>query len=323
MSSFSKNQINFYTVTEKDDMQRLDNLLCKILKDVPKSYIYRIIRSGEVRVNKKRAEAKSKVVLNDIIRIPPVLVNETPTNPNKTYIPEANFTVLFEDDYFLIIDKPSGVACHGGSGISFGVIEQLRKTRETAKFLELAHRLDRDTSGVLVLAKKRQALVEFQQLSKNNKIKKYYMALALGECKDNTRNVKAPLYKYTTKEGERRVRVDKDLGQFSYTVFSILNKYKNFSLVKADIKTGRTHQIRVHLQHLGFPIAMDDKYGDFEMNKYLYKTGLKRMFLHAYEIEFMHPITSQPINIKASLPSDLENFLNKLKPLPQSKLESN
>jgi len=311
MNNFSKNQVNFYTVTEKDDAQRLDKLLCKILKDVPKSYIYRIIRSGEIRINKKRAEISTKVFLNDLIRIPPI--ESTGVAPkNVVNIPIGKFPILFEDEYFLIINKPSGVACHGGSGVSFGVIEQLRKTRTTDKFLELAHRLDRDTSGILILAKKRQALIKLQELIRGNKIRKHYLALTLGCINEDTKIVKAPLYKYMTKEGERRVCVDKENGQYAYTTFTILKRFTDFTLVDANIKTGRTHQIRVHLQHIGYPIAMDDKYGDFDMNKKLSKIGLRRMFLHAYKIEFTHPITDEKINIKSELPIDLEKFINGL-----------
>ncbi len=314
MNNFSNNQVNFYTVTEKDDTQRLDKLLCKILKDVPKSYIYKIIRNGEVRINKKRAEISSKVLINDLIRIPPIETTGIPPK-NNTHIPNAEFPILFEDDAFLIINKPSGVACHGGSGVSFGVIEQLRKTRVTDKFLELAHRLDRDTSGILILAKKRQALIKLQELIRGNKIKKHYLALTLGCIPENTRIVKAPLYKYMTKEGERRVCVDSENGQYAYTTFTILNRYANFTLVDANIKTGRTHQIRVHLQHIGHPIAMDDKYGDFDLNKQLIKLGLRRMFLHAHKIEFTHPITNVNISIVSELPLILKKFIQDLAPL--------
>lgn len=312
MNKLSKNQVNFYMVTEKDDAQRLDNLLFKILKNIPKSHIYRIIRSGEVRINKKRATANSKVILNDSIRIPPIETTEI--NPKKipSNIPKTGFSVLFEDEYFLIINKPSGIACHGGSGISFGVIEQLRHLQPAAKFLELAHRLDRDTSGILVLAKKRQALIKFQELIRGGELKKIYLALTLGIIKDEMLSIKAPLYKYLTKEGERRVRVDKILGQFSHTIFNVINKYKNHTLVKAEIKTGRTHQIRVHLQHIGYPIAMDNKYGDFETNKQLARDGLKRLFLHASELKFKHPITNELVHIELALPNELQQFVSKI-----------
>ena len=308
---FSKNQVNFYTVTEKDENQRLDNLLMKLLQDVPKAHLYRIIRGGEVRVNKKRAEVKHKVQLNDLIRIPPIVVKATEIN--SVHIPKGVFPVIYEDNYYLIINKPDGIACHGGSGVSFGVIEQLRQNYPQTKFLELVHRLDRDTSGILILAKKRLALVELQELIKNGMVNKYYLAMTCGVWQDKIRNVKAPLLKYLTKEGERRVRVEPDLGKYSHTIFNVIDKYTNYTLVKADIKTGRTHQIRVHLQHIGFPILGDIKYGNFEVNRNLVKNGFKRMFLHAHVIEFVHPITQQKIRLTAELPVNLQIFIDKLK----------
>ena len=304
----SKNQVNYHLVSEKDEDMRLDNLLMRLLKGVPKTHIYRIIRSGEVRINKKRASANDKVALGEEIRIPPVEINTK--QESYVAIPRANFPIIFEDDYFLIINKPDGVACHGGSGVSFGVIEQLRNYSPHAKFLELAHRLDRDTSGLLIIAKKRRALVGIQELIKNGKMRKQYLALTIGEWKDNLRNVKAPLLKYLTKEGERRVRVDHENGQYSQTIFSIVKNYVGYTLVNADLKTGRTHQIRVHLQHIGYPIIGDVKYGDFEHNKQLLKLGFKRMFLHAASLEFVHPITNASISLEAKLPSALQGFLD-------------
>lgn len=306
MNEINQNQVNFYTVTESDENQRLDNLLIKILKGVPKSHLYRIIRSGEVRINKLRSSVSDKVQLNDIIRIPPIRV--ATTNIENNHVPAATFPILYEDDYYLIINKPNGVACHGGSGVSFGVIEQLRQAK-LYKFLELAHRLDKETSGILILAKKRLALVGLQELMKTNQMTKEYYALTLGAWKDDKRNVKAPIHKYINKDGERRVKIDQELGQFSHTIFTLKRKYSNFSLVNADLQTGRTHQIRIHCQHLGYPIAGDDKYGVFEQNKLLAKTGLKRMFLHAHHISFKHPITNQIIDVECPLPPELANFL--------------
>ena len=308
----SKNQVNFYTVSEKDENMRLDNLLIRLLKGVPKTHIYRIIRSGEVRVNKKRLQVNDKVLLGDQIRIPPIDVN--PDTVNHISVPKGNFPIIFEDDYFMIINKPDGVACHGGSGVSFGVIEQLRQNYPNAKFLELVHRLDRDTSGLLIIAKKRRALVEMQELIKNGQMKKQYLALTTGVWKDSVRNIKAPLFKYLTTEGERRVRVDRELGKFSHTIFSVVRNYSAYTLVNADLKTGRTHQIRVHLQFIGFPIIGDAKYGDFELNRVLIKAGFKRMFLHAASIGFIHPITKVPIQLEAKLPLALQSFLDVLEP---------
>lgn len=307
--SLSKNSVNFHLVTEKDENQRLDNLLVRLLRDVPKTHIYRIIRCGEVRVNKRRATANHKVQLGDSIRIPP-LITSPKADSTSLHIPKATFPIIYEDKYYLIINKPAGIACHGGSGISYGVIEQLRHSYSTLKFLELAHRLDRDTSGILILAKKRHALVELQELIKNGQVHKNYLALTCGVWRDNLRNVKVPLYKYVTKDGERRVKVDHESGQFAHTIFSVVKNFNDCTLVNADLKTGRTHQIRVHLQYLGYPIVGDDKYGDFEQNKCFVKSGIKRMFLHAHRIEFIHPVTQTKIELEAKLPSNLQTFLN-------------
>ena len=310
----SKNQVNFYTASESDENQRLDNLLAKVLKGVPKSYIYRIIRSGEVRVNKKRQEASYKVAIGDILRIPPVSV-KTQVEVEK-FIPKSVFPILFEDDYFLIINKPDGVACHGGSGISFGVIEQLRQNYPEYKFLELAHRLDRDTSGILILAKKRSALVGLQALMRAGKVRKHYLAMTNGVWSKPQQSVKAALTAYVTKDGERRVRVDAEDGQFSHTDFRVIQRYTGhdgeYTLVEAILHTGRTHQIRVHLQHLGHAILGDSKYGDFERNKDLVKYGLKRMFLHASFMEFIHPITEEKLQVKCELPPNLQKFVDYL-----------
>lgn len=310
MIEFSKNQVNHYVVTEKDEEQRLDNLLIKLLKDVPKTHIYRIIRSKEVKVNNKKSDVSYKVQINDVVRIPPIV--STPKQDKAKFVPSVEFPIVFEDDDILVINKPSGVACHGGSGVSFGVIEQLRQSRVKAKFLELVHRLDRDTSGLLVLAKKRRVLVDIQDQMRNGSVRKYYLALSNGIWVDNIRNVKAPLYKYVTQSGERRVRVDNELGQYSNTIFSIVKKYQNVTLVQAELKTGRTHQIRVHLQSLGMPIIGDDKYGEFDINREYTKQGLKRMFLHAERIEFIHPTTRDKLKLTAPLPKELTNFLASL-----------
>ena len=309
MNEINQNQVNFYQATEADEQQRLDNLLIKILKGVPKSHIYRIIRSGEVRINKGRCQVDSRISINDEIRIPPIRVAKKDETIIKS-IPAATFPVLYEDDYYLIINKPQGVACHGGSGVSFGVIEQLRQAK-LYKYLELAHRLDKETSGILILAKKRLALVEIQNMMRNNQITKEYHALTIGRWNDDKRNLKAPIYKYINKEGERMVKIDQEQGVFAHTIFTVLKKYQEFTLVNADLQTGRTHQIRIHCQFLGFPIAGDDKYGNFELNKQLHKQVLKRMFLHSHHTQFNHPITQQVIDVNCPLPPELSNFLEK------------
>jgi 23S rRNA pseudouridine955/2504/2580 synthase len=225
--------------------------------------------------------------------------------------PPAAFhgTVLLEDEDLLVVDKPSGVAVHGGSGISSGVIEQMRAARPGLRFLELAHRLDRDTSGILVLAKKRAALTDVHAQLREGQVRKHYLALVLGEWKEDKRNVRLPLHKYVTASGERRVAVNEEEGVESHTVFRLERALAGCSLLDAELKTGRTHQIRVHLAHLGYPIAGDDKYGDFDANKALARAGLKRMFLHASRIEFRHPRSGERVRLEAPLPDDLARYL--------------
>jgi 23S rRNA pseudouridine955/2504/2580 synthase len=220
--------------------------------------------------------------------------------------------VLFEDEDLLVVDKPSGVAVHGGSGISSGVIEQLRLARPGLRFLELVHRLDRDTSGVLILAKKRTALTGLHTQLREGAVRKHYLALVLGQWKEAKRSVKAALHKYVTSAGERRVVVDEE-GQQAHTVFRLVRNLPGYSLLDAELKTGRTHQIRVHLTHIGYPIAGDGKYGDFEVNKRLAKVGLKRMFLHAASLEFKHPRSAQVVRIEAPLAPELERFLQSVR----------
>jgi 23S rRNA pseudouridine955/2504/2580 synthase len=219
--------------------------------------------------------------------------------------------VLHEDDALLVIDKPSGMAVHGGSGVSVGVIEQLRRERPEARFLELVHRLDRETSGVLLVAKKRSALTALHAQLREGQAQKFYLALVHGRWQNPKQNVKLPLHKYLLQSGERRVRVESD-GQEAHTVFRAKRAYPDYSLLEAELKTGRTHQIRVHLSHLGFPIAGDDKYGDFELNRVLARQGLKRMFLHAWKMTVAHPDTAGPVTYEAALPGDLERFLHSL-----------
>jgi 23S rRNA pseudouridine955/2504/2580 synthase len=227
------------------------------------------------------------------------------------YVPGAEFPVIYEDDAILVVNKPAGVAVHGGSGVSFGVIEQLRAARPQAKFLELVHRLDRETSGLLILAKKRSALTAMHAQMREGQADKRYLTLVLGQWKNAKQHVKLPLHKFTRPDGERRVKVS-DEGQASHTIFALQQAWPDFTLLEAQLKTGRTHQIRVHLSHLGFPIAGDDKYGDFARNKELAKQGLKRMFLHAHAIAFSHPLTGEPLRLMAPLPPELQAFLGKL-----------
>ena len=309
-------QAHFVTITEEEAGQRIDNYLLRVCKGVPKSHIYRILRSGEVRVNKGRIDQLYRLESGDVVRIPPVRVAEK----SSAVVPGAEFTVLFEDAHLLIIDKPCGVAVHGGSGVSYGVIEQLRAARPDAKFLELVHRLDRETSGLLLLAKKRSALTNLHEQMRDGLTDKRYLTLVHGDWKNARQHIKLPLHKYTTPEGERRVCVQAG-GMESHTVFSLLRKWEQFALLEAELKTGRTHQIRVHLASSGFPIAGDDKYGDFALNRALLKAddergALKRMFLHAHQITFTHPESGKEMTVNAALPAECDRFLVSLgKPL--------
>lgn len=317
MQTISKELVNHITVQAHEAGQRLDNYLIKILKGVPKSHIHRIIRAGEVRINKGRAKPDFRVETGDVVRIPPVRVAEKKSS-NQAIIPTREFDIVFEDDALLVVNKPSGVAVHGGSGVSFGVIEQLRQARPDTKYLELVHRLDKDTSGLLMIAKKRSALVKLHEMLRNDHPKKIYVALGIGEWDKSLKNVKLPLFKYTGAAGEKMVRVDEN-GQSAHTIFRVLNTFSGslthsvgisaLSLVEATLKTGRTHQIRVHMQASGCPIAGDERYGDYQANKRLQKLELKRMFLHAYVLELDHPLTGERLHLKAELPQELRDFV--------------
>jgi 23S rRNA pseudouridine955/2504/2580 synthase len=307
-------QVQLITISDEEAGQRIDNFLLRICKGVPKSHIYRVLRSGEVRVNKGRIDQTYRLEEGDIVRVPPVRIAEKSTQA----VPGVEFKILFEDNYLLVIDKPAGVAVHGGSGINYGVIEQLRAARPQAKFLELVHRLDRDTSGILLLAKKRSALINLHEQIRDGSVDKRYLVLV--HWQNPRQHIKLPLFKYNAADGERRVRVQSD-GLASHTVFNLLRKYGPFALLEAELKTGRTHQIRVHLASSGFAIAGDDKYGDFALNRALQKAdgtrvALKRMFLHAYQIIFTHPETGRPVTLNAPLPPECEKFLKSLEKSP-------
>lgn len=313
MKGLSKESASWHEVGEEGEGQRVDNYLTRLLKGVPKSHVYRILRSGEVRVNSGRVAPDHRLKLGDRLRVPPIKTARPAAVPGAAASAPARLAgrVLHEDEAILVLDKPSGMAVHGGSGVSMGVIEQLRRERPNAAFLELVHRLDRDTSGVLVLAKKRSALVDLHTQLRQGETQKLYLALAKGRWTDAKRNVKAGLYKYVLPSGERRVRVQDD-GQAAQTIFRLKKAWAHWSLVEAELKTGRTHQIRVHLAHLGHPIAGDDKYGDFDANKRLAAEGLKRMFLHAWKLSVIHPATATRMAFEAPLPPDLSAFMERL-----------
>jgi 23S rRNA pseudouridine955/2504/2580 synthase len=315
MTGPSKNSVTWQEVGEASAGQRVDNYLLRLLKGVPKSHIYRILRSGEVRVNGRRVDVTYRLQLGDRVRLPPVrtaqpVVGKLPEPAALPFRPE----VLFEDEWLLAINKPADMAVHGGSGISRGVVELLRHGN-TAPFIELVHRLDKGTSGVLLLAKKRNALKAMHAYLQAGSMQKRYLALVKGRWRDESRNVHLPLRKFVTGAGERRVSVVPG-GQSSHTLFRLCQRFRDFSLLIAELKTGRTHQIRVQLAHLQHPIAGDDKYGDFELNRALSKGGLRRMFLHAWKVEFDHPLTGVRIDLTAPLPGELERFLSALEPAP-------
>jgi 23S rRNA pseudouridine955/2504/2580 synthase len=319
--SVASDQVSMIQVDEGAAGQRIDNFLLRVCKGVPKSHIYRVLRSGEVRVNKGRVDAKYRLAVGDLVRVPPMRIAQAATPDIPIPTPAAEFEVLFEDESLLVINKPAGVAVHGGSGVAFGVIEQLREARPAGRFLELVHRLDRETSGILVLAKKRAALVGLHEQIRENRMDKRYYACAHGEWASDwgrRRAVKEPLHKYLTPEGERRVRVQPD-GLPSHTVFNLIDRWPGYALVEAELKTGRTHQIRVHLAHLGLPIVGDAKYGDFALNKALARANarpsIKRMFLHAYRLRFTHPVTGVPVQIDAPLPAECRRFIDQLNAL--------
>ena len=331
MTVLSKDSVQFLSVCAESAGQRLDNYLIRELKGVPKSHIQRIIRSGEVRLNKKRCKGTDRIQVNDEIRLPPIRIAARHASATTLAIPAQKFTVVYEDDVLLVINKPAGIAVHGGSGISFGVIEQLRRARPESRYLELVHRLDKDTSGLLMIAKKRSALVKLHESIRQNHPHKVYLALAIGNWSENIRQVKLPLLKYTGAQGEKMVRIagNTQEGQRAHTQFRILQRYageqlhhlgiRALTLMEATLKTGRTHQIRVHMQSQLCPIAGDERYGDYQINKRLQKAGLKRMFLHAAELTLAHPVSGDILQLTAPLPDDLQLFLNHL-PKTSSKM---
>ncbi len=310
-------EVKWLTVDEESAGQRLDNFLIRHLKGVPKTHVYRIIRSGEVRINKGRAAADTRIEMNDVVRLPPVRISDKVAEKAARPAPGREFPLLLEDDALMAIDKPSGVAVHGGSGVSFGVIEQLRQARPQAKLLELVHRLDRETSGILLVAKKRSALKHVQDQFRERETGKTYLALVQGNWPEKLKVIDISLHKYLLPDGERRVKVttsDDPDGMRSITLVKVAERLQGCTLLEVTIKTGRTHQIRVHLASQGHPIAGDDKYGDFEWNKVLNKQGLKRMFLHAWRLQFTHPTTGKRVELKSALPPELQLYTNHVKP---------
>lgn len=307
--TFTAPAVQRVRIDEHDAGQRIDNFLMRVCKGAPKSLIYRILRSGEVRANGGRISQTYRLQEGDEIRIPPLRLAEP---KDSSRVPAREFPILFEDDAMLAIDKPAGVAVHGGSGVSFGVIEQLRRQRPEAKFLELAHRLDRETSGILLIGKKRSALNVLHDQLRERELDKRYYALVAGRWMNPVQHIRLALRKYLTEGGERRVVVDTEEGKPAHSIVRLVRRWERFSLLEVQIKTGRTHQIRVHLTHQGFPLAGDDKYGDFALNKALQKEGLKRMFLHAAHLQLPHPLTAEALDLVCDLPPELASFVEHL-----------
>ncbi|KMT64764.1 23S rRNA pseudouridine(955/2504/2580) synthase RluC [Catenovulum maritimum] len=307
--------VSFFDIDEDNSGQRIDNWLKRELKQVPTSYIYRILRKGEVRVNKKRIKPEYKLQAGDVLRLPPIRIDEdksktfTVGDKIKKLVEES---IIFEDKALIVLNKPSGLAVHGGSGLNFGAIEALRILRPELKQLELVHRLDRDTSGCLLIAKKRSVLRNLHEQLRTKKVDKRYWALVSGAWPSKLKVVEKPLYKNSLESGERVVRVDAKLGKPSETRFKILRKLKGATLVEAFPVTGRTHQIRVHAQASGYPIALDDKYGDADFDIKMKAVGVNRLFLHAASITFIHPQTEQKLRLEAPIAPHLKQAIEAL-----------
>lgn len=313
MEKVVQKSVELVTIGEEYQQQRIDNFLRTKLKGVPKSLIYRIVRKGEVRVNKKRIKPDYKLQSGDVVRVPPVKISAEQPLPSAKLnsIAQLNHAIIFEDDRILVINKPSGLAVHGGSGLQFGLIEGLRALRPEAKFLELVHRLDRDTSGCILIAKRRSALRHLHEQLRDNKMNKVYQALVVGQWPENRFKVKAPLVKNQLHSGERIVNVQAN-GKPSETQYRVLQRFTDATLVEAKPITGRTHQIRVHCLHAGHSIAGDDKYTEQVVNANFTEKGLRRLFLHAHRIDLFHPSTEQRVSFTAPLDPALTHFLEQL-----------
>jgi len=313
----NKNNVKYHIIDEGSEGQKIDNFLLKVLKNVPKSHVYKLLRSGQVRVNKKRIRTDFRLSIDDSVRIPPVSYRDrdtfTPISANKSQLTGIEKAILFEDEAFIVLNKPQGIAVHGGSGINFGVIELIRQSRPSSKFLELVHRIDKDTSGALLIAKKRLALVGIHKQMRNKSMHKKYEVIVHGEWNKKQLIVDLNLLKTSDIDGQKKVSVVDDSNSSvnakkSRSVFFLKKNFKGFTFLEVKLITGRTHQIRVHLSHLGFPIVGDQKYGDFELNKKLRKVGLTRMFLHASEVAFTHPITMEEVHFIAPTPKEFNKI---------------
>ncbi len=306
MNDLSKARVTWLEVGEEGAAQRIDNFLLRHLKGVPKSHVYRVLRSGQVRVNSGRVKPEYRLQIGDKVRVPPVRISER----KPAVLRPLHLPVIYEDAALIVIDKSSGVAVHGGSGVSFGVIESLRAERPQAKFLELVHRLDRDTSGLLMIAKKRSALVELHRMLREGEVDKVYLAVVKGSWSKKETEIRESLHKYVNAQGERRVSV-RDDGKAAVTRVKPLKVDHAFSFLELRLLTGRTHQIRVHLAHAGHPVLGDDKYGDFPLNRVLAKEGVKRLLLHASRLSLRHPLTGAALAFESKLPEDMNGYVRK------------
>ena len=316
MNDLSKARATLLEVGEESVAQRIDNFLLRRLKGVPKSHVYRVLRSGQVRVNSGRVKPDYRLRAGDRVRLPPVRVATAPAKPAPKPLP---LPVVYEDSALLVIDKPSGIAVHGGSGVSYGVIESLRAERPHAKALELAHRLDRDTSGLLVVAKKRSALTGLHRMLREGEVRKLYAAVVRGRWSGGAREIREPLHKFVTAGGERRVAVHGG-GQAAVTRVRPIAAAEDCSFLELELLTGRTHQIRVHLAHAGHPVLGDDKYGDFALNRELAKQGVTRLMLHARRLSFAHPLTGARLELEAPLPPEMRRYAEARLALPPGRL---
>ncbi|MDH5360916.1 MAG: 23S rRNA pseudouridine(955/2504/2580) synthase RluC [Gammaproteobacteria bacterium] len=305
-------QVQLIDIGEEQAGQRIDNFLIRILKGAPKTLVYRILRKGEVRVNKGRIKPTYRLQSGDIVRVPPVRLSASQNiPPGQKALQRVQASIIHEDDVLLILNKPSGIAVHGGSGVNYGIIEALRVLRPDAPFLELVHRLDRDTSGCLIIAKRRSALRNLHDQMRAHRMDKRYLALVKGQWNGGERRIDAKLRKFTLKSGENVVKVSDD-GKESLSLFRAVKVYTGASLLTVKLITGRTHQVRVHAASLGMPLAGDEKYGDTGFNSAMEKLGLRRLFLHAEQLSFEHPKTAEHFTISAPLNDDLQQVLENL-----------
>lgn len=309
----ANNRVQLLTIEAEQEGQRIDNYLKTQLKGVPKSLIYRILRKGEVRVNKKRIKPEYKLCTGDEVRVPPLRLAEENALPSAklSSIQALERQILLEDEGLIVLNKPAGMAVHGGSGLSFGVIEGLRALRPEARFMELVHRLDRDTSGCLLIAKKRSVLKHLHEQLRLKTMRKQYLALVRGQWQPHVKVITAPLLKNVLQSGERIVRVNAE-GKPSETRFRIMRSFADATLIEASPVTGRTHQIRVHTAHAGHPIACDDKYGETAFDQRMRDAGLQRLFLHASRLTFEHPVTGEQVSVEAPLDPHLQSLLDQL-----------